>query len=153
MKSEKVAEAKPKVTLIGSEIARVGLEFIYEGPNPECEGCSVKKACHNLKPGRRYRIIGVRKTHHSCTVHLTDACAIEVVESPFRALISADMAIRNSRITFDSPCSRTSCDNFPLCNPDGAILGEKYVVAEIIGSAPGPCEKGRVLQLVELRPA
>ncbi len=153
MKSEKAAEQKPRVTLIGSEIAKVGLEFIYEGLLPECEGCSVKKACHNLKPGRKYRIVGVRKTSHACSVHYNDACAIEVVEAPVRALVSADMAIRDTRIAFDSSCSRQDCENFPLCNPDGVIQGEKYVVAEVVGSAPGACDRGRRLQLVDLRGA
>ncbi len=151
MKSEKTAEPKPRVTLIGCEIARVDLEFIYEGPLPECEGCSVRKACHNLHPGRKYRIVGVRKTRHPCSVHHNEACAVEVVESPVRALIGADMAIRNTRIVFDGSCTRKGCENFCLCNPDGAIPGERYVVADIIGNAPAPCEKGRILQLVDLR--
>ncbi|HOS81447.1 MAG TPA: UPF0179 family protein [Methanolinea sp.] len=153
MKSEKAAEQKPRVTLIGSTIARVGLEFIYEGPLPECDGCSVKKACHNLQKGRKYRIVGVRKTRHACSVHHQDACAIEVVEAPVRALISADMAIRNTRIVFETSCTRQNCENFSLCNPEGVIPGEKYVVAEVIGSAPGACERGWKLQLVELRAA
>ncbi|MDI9633662.1 MAG: UPF0179 family protein [Methanolinea sp.] len=151
MKSEKAPEQKAKVTLIGSEIARVGLEFVYEGSLPECGECAVRKACHNLRKGRKYRIVGVRQTRHPCTVHHGGACAVEVVEAPVRALISADMAIRNSRIVFSPPCSREACENYALCNPDGALPGEKYVVAEVAGTAPVACEKGWTLKLVELR--
>ena len=146
-----MADAKPKVTLIGTTMAIQGLEFIYEGECTECDGCPVRKACHNLKPGRKYRIVAVRKTRHPCTVHLNGVTAVEVVESSIPALINADMAIKNTRIAFERPCTRVGCEYYALCNPDGAIPGEKYVVIEVLGSAPGICEKGRNLQRVELR--
>ncbi|HII77074.1 MAG TPA: UPF0179 family protein [Methanolinea sp.] len=146
-----MAEVKPKVTLIGTTLARVDLEFIYEGECAECEGCTVRKACHNLKPGRRYRVVGVRKTHHACPLHLEGATAVEVVESSIAALVSADMAITNTRILFEPSCSRDKCEHFRLCNPEGVIPGEKYVVVRVLGNAPPGCVKGRSLQLVELR--
>lgn len=34
-----MVEAKPKVTLIGKELAKNGLEFIYEGSIAECSAC------------------------------------------------------------------------------------------------------------------
>lgn len=144
-------EAKTKVTLIGSSMARTDLEFIYEGEAPACGGCPVKKACHNLKAGRRYRIVAVRKTRHPCTVHLDGTTAVDVVEAPLPALISADMAIKNTRIVFERPCNREECEHYDLCNPDGAIQGEKYVVAEVRGSAPPGCGRGRNLQRVDLK--
>ncbi|MCU0632035.1 MAG: UPF0179 family protein [Methanolinea sp.] len=146
-----MADTKPKVTLIGTGLARIDLEFMYEGETPECDSCTVKKACHNLKAGRKYRIVGVRKAHHSCPVHLGGATTVEVVEAPIPALISADMAIKNTRITFERSCTREHCEHYGICNPEGAIPGEKYVVIQVLGSAPGNCEKGRNLQLVELR--
>ena len=149
----RLSEIKPKVTLIGTTLARVDLEFIYEGESAECEGCTVMKACHNLKPGRRYRIVGVRKTRHACPLHLDGATAVEVVESSVPALISADMAIRNTRISFEPSCTRESCEHFPLCYPDGLVPGEKYVVVQVLGNAPPGCAKGRNLQRVELRSA
>lgn len=146
-----MAEAKPKVTLIGSCMAIADLEFIYEGEAEGCESCQVRKACHNLKPGRRYRIVAVRKTHHPCTMHLGGATAVEVIESPVAALVSADMAIKNTRIVFERPCTRRDCEHYSLCNPDGVIPGEKYVVTDVLGSAPPGCEKGRALTRVELK--
>jgi uncharacterized protein (UPF0179 family) len=146
-------EAKSKVTLIGRLLARPGLEFIFEGELPECEHCRVRKACNNLQSGRKYRIISVRTTApHDCSIHEGGACAVEVVESPIVALVNADMAIMNSRITFEFSCSKEECKSFELCRPDGVIDGDRYLVGEILGNAPDICEKGRALKLVELRP-
>lgn len=148
-----MAETKPKVTLIGKELAKTGLEFIYEGPIDECGSCRLSKACNNLKKGRRYRITGVRpKTDHACAIHLNGACSVEVVDSPIPVLISVDSAIRNTRLRYEPPCSRTTCPNYELCSPPGIITGEKYVVIQVLGNNAEPCEKGRSLQLVELMP-
>ncbi len=145
-----MAEAKTKVTLIGSEIAKAGLEFIYEGAIPECGACSLRKACNNLKAGKRYKVVGVRKTKHDCMVHLNGASAVEVTEAAVPALIHADMAIKNTRISFESGCGQTGCEGYVLCHPDGAIEGEKYTVTDVKGNAPTACEKGRALKLVDL---
>ena len=83
-----MAQVKPKVTLIGTELASTGMEFIYMGQLQECEGCKVVKACNNLHAGKRYRIVGLRPARHECMVHRNGACAVEVVESPVPALVS-----------------------------------------------------------------
>jgi uncharacterized protein len=145
-----VGEAKTKVTLIGSEIAKAGLEFIYEGAIPECGACSLRKACNNLKAGKRYRVVGVRKATHDCPVHFNGASAVEVVDAAVPALIHADMAIKNTRISFECTCSQTGCEGYLLCHPDGAVEGEKYTVAAVKGNAPNTCEKGKALKLVDL---
>ena len=145
-----MAEAKPKVTLIGSVLAQPGLEFIYEGAIPECGACSVRKACNNLKAGKRYRITGVRPTHHCCPVHMDDAFVVEVVEAPIAALINADMAIKNGRILYESPCTKSGCASYTLCHPDGVTEGEKYTVTEVLGNPPEACERGRTMKLVHL---
>ena len=147
-----MAEVKPKVTLIGKELAKNGLEFIYEGTITECSPCKLNKACNNLKKGRRYRIVGVRPAEHSCLVHLNGTRSVEVVESAIPALLSADMAIRNTKIKFESSCTRDQCPNYPFCHPDGIIEREKYIIADVIGNPPERCEKGRGLQFVELMP-
>ncbi len=145
-----MAETKSKVTLIGKELAKTGLEFIYEGSIDDCGSCRLSKACNNLKKGRRYRIVAVRPTEHMCLVHLNGACSIEVVDSPIPALINADKAIKNTRIRHEFSCSKTACQNYDLCSPPGILEGEKYIVSEVFGKNPDVCEKGRSLQLVEL---
>ena len=148
-----MTETKTKVTLMGTVLAKPNLEFIYEGEVAECNTCKVKKACHNLQKGRKYRIVTVRSTHHDCAVHLNGATAVEVMEAPVTALINADMAMINSKIKPELSCNKSDCRSFPLCRPDGVTEGEKYIVVDVLGNASDICEKGRALKLVELRPA
>ena len=138
---------------MGTVLAKPNLEFIYEGEVAECETCKVKKACHNLQKGRKYRIVTVRSTHHDCAVHLNGATAVEVMEAPITALINADMAMINSKIKPELSCNKSDCRSFPLCRPDGIVDGEKYIVVDVLGNASDICDKGRALKLVELRPA
>ncbi len=149
-----MAREKTKVTLIGAALARAGLEFVYEGSTcAECENCKVRKVCHNLQPGKKYRVVAIRSnTRHDCLVHHEAAVAVDVMEAPIVALISADMAIANSKISYEFSCPRTACRSYRLCHPDGIIEGEKYIVGEVLGNAPDLCERGRPLKLVELRP-
>jgi uncharacterized protein (UPF0179 family) len=143
---------KSKITLIGTTLARPGLEFVYQGALPACDHCKVRKACNNLRVGRKYRILSVRNTRHDCQIHLNGACAVECAESPVVALIGADMAIVNSRILFECACTRTDCKAYDLCSPDGIVEGDRYLVKEVLGNPPAPCAKGRAMKLVELRP-
>jgi uncharacterized protein (UPF0179 family) len=148
-----MSETKTKVTLVGTVLAKPNVEFIYEGDVAECTSCKVKKACHNLQKGRKYRIVTVRATHHECPVHLNGATAVEVIEAPVTALINADMAIINSKIKPELSCNKSDCRSYPLCRPDGVTDGEKYIVVDVLGNASDICSKGRALKLVELRPA
>lgn len=146
-------DTKTKVTLMGTVLAKQGVEFIYEGESAECDTCKVKKACNNLQKGRKYRIVSVRTTHHECPVHLNGATAVEVMEAPISALISPEMAIINSKIKLEIACNKADCRSFALCRPEGVVEGEKYIVTDVLGNAPDICEKGRPLKLVEIRPA
>ena len=148
-----MTDTKTKVTLIGTVYAKQGFEFIYEGEAPACDTCKVKKACHNLTKGRKYRIVTIRTTHHECPVHLNGANAVEVMEAPVTALVSAEMAIINSKIRFEPSCNKSDCRSYDLCHPDGIVEGEKYIVADVLGNAPDICDKGRSLKLVELKSA
>ncbi len=148
-----MADGKTKVTLVGTVLARQGIEFIYEGELPACDSCKVKKACNNLQIGRKYRIVTVRSTHHECAVHLNGATAVEVTDAPITMLITSEMAIINSRIKPEISCNKSDCRSFSLCRPEGVVNGEKYTVTDVIGNAPDICEKGRALKLVEIRPA
>ncbi|HDR73554.1 MAG TPA: UPF0179 family protein [Methanoculleus sp.] len=148
-----MSQTKIKVTLIGTHLARPGLEFVYEGALPECRGCKVNKVCNNLQPSKRYQIVSVRNsTRHECRVHAGGACAVEVIESPVLALIPAEKAIVNSKILFEHGCNRESCKGYDLCCPEGAVQGEYYLVGEVLGNPPVECERGRALKMVELRP-
>jgi uncharacterized protein (UPF0179 family) len=149
-----MADGKTKITLIGALIAVKGTEFVYQGPHAACDGCKVFKVCNNLQKGRRYRIVSVRtSTLHPCRLHEGGVYAVEVEEAPIVMLIAAEKGIVNSTLQLEYTCRNDGCKSYELCHPDGAIEGERYVVGEILGSAPEPCEKGRNLKLAELRPA
>jgi hypothetical protein len=148
-----MAETKNKVTLVGTVLAKPGIEFIYEGEAAECNTCKVKKACNNLVKGHRYRIVTVRSTHHDCSVHLNGATAVEVMDAPVTMLINAEMAMPDSKVKIEFSCNKTDCRSYPLCRPDGVVEGEKYIVADVIGNASDICDKGRMLKLVDIRPA
>ena len=109
-----MVETKTKVTLVGTVLAKPGIEFVYEGESTECGTCKVKKACNNLVKGHRYRIITVRSTHHDCAIHFNGATAVEVMEAPVTMLISADMAMVNSRIKVEFSCNKADCKS--LCS-------------------------------------
>jgi hypothetical protein len=81
---------------------------------------------------------------------MNDAIVVEVVEAPIAALINADMAIKNGRIQYESPCMKTGCTSYILCHPDGVSEGEKYTVTEVLGNPPEGCERGRAMKLVHL---
>jgi len=147
-----MTEAKTKVTLVGTVLAKPGVEFVYEGEVAECGTCKVKKACNNLTKGHRYRIVTVRSTHHECIIHLNGATAVEVIDAPATMLINADMAMMNSRVKIEFSCNKTDCRSFSLCHPDGVVEGEKYIIAEVVGNAPDICDKGRALKMVEIKP-
>lgn len=148
-----MAETKPKVTLIGRCLAETGLEFVYEGQVADCQTCKLLKVCHNLQPGKKYQVVGIRKnTDQDCPIHRDGICAVEVIEAPVVTLIPADRAIVNSTVRYEQACTKTDCRSYPLCHPDGILEGEKYLVAKVLGNAPDVCEKGRNLKLVELRP-
>ncbi len=148
-----MADAKTKVTLVGTVLAKQGTEFIYEGEAAGCDTCKVKKACNNLQIGRRYRILSVRPTHHECAIHLNGTTAVEVIEAPIKALINPDMAIVNSKIRIDLSCSKSDCLSYSLCRPEGVTDGEKYTITCVLGNASDTCAKGRALKLVEIKPA
>ncbi|HET6581057.1 MAG TPA: UPF0179 family protein [Methanoregula sp.] len=147
-----MSEIKTKVTLVGTVLAKQGVEFIYEGEAADCNSCKVKKACNNLQVGRKYRIVSVRSTHHECMVHLDGATAVEVMEAPVTALINADMAMVNSKIKVDLSCNKSDCRSYSLCRPDGVVDGEKYIVTDVLGNASDICPKGRALKLVDIKP-
>ena len=146
-------DERTKITLIGKALAREGAEFVYKGEVYECEGCRLKKVCHNLLPRRRYRIVGVRTaTLHSCPVHMDGAFTVEVVEATVPAAVSAERTILNSTIVYGPGCTQSDCIHFDLCNPEGIVPDEGYRIAEIDNGTIISCELGKRVKRVLLSP-
>ncbi len=141
------------ITLIGVGLAKVGTEFVFNGPMNECETCKLKNTCLNLSVGRRYKITAVRgNTKHDCALHDNGVKAIEVVEPPSVAAIDPKNAFVGSKILYKQhECSNLDCAIYDLCHPEGVIPDQKYVICAVLGDVRDKCTEGRQLKLVELK--
>ncbi len=109
-------ELDATITLIGTRLAKVGNEFVFNGPIVECENCRLKNTCINLNKGSRYRIVGLRDgVMHDCAIHDTGVVAVEVIEAPIGAAIESRKAFVGSKIVFDRPmCQEKDCSQYLL---------------------------------------
>ncbi|MCD5426008.1 MAG: UPF0179 family protein [Methanosarcinaceae archaeon] len=70
-----------KTTLIGTKLAKVGLDFIYEGNLCECGDCNLKRVCMNLEEYAKYKITNIKdKVLYDCIVHDESVVAVEVLK-------------------------------------------------------------------------
>lgn len=148
-----MSEAATQITLIGTKLATIGMEFIFNAPSPECETCKLRNTCTNLESGRRYRILGIRgELIHECPIHEAGVRAVEVTESPIIAAIDARKAFAGSKTVLEPPkCERYECTMYELCHPVGLKEGDRCTIVDLAGEAPEECEIGNKLKLVELR--
>lgn len=137
------------ITLIGKELAKKNLEFIYLGPSQECRDCKLRNACLNLEAGRRYKIKAVRETSHECKIHEGGVKAVEVERVPITAALPAGMAVEGSTIKFSpADCGNIGCSHYTLCSPPGIKPGTKYKILKINGDVK--CPEGKSLKSVLL---
>ncbi|OYT61308.1 hypothetical protein B6V01_005665 [Methanosarcinales archaeon ex4572_44] len=93
-----MANLNSTITLIGTRLAKIGNEFIFYGPTPDCGDCKLKNTCNNLEPGNKYKITGVRNGQvHACAVHDTGVYAVEVIPAPTTALVESKMVFNGSK--------------------------------------------------------
>jgi uncharacterized protein len=140
------------ITLIGKRLAKPGTEFIYRGPQPECEKCKLTKVCLNLDKNKKYRVIAVRSgSEHECFLHDTSVRAVEAAPCPIVVAIESRKAFNGSKLTYEEPECEKTCTSYGVCHPPGLISGEKYTISEVLDETPGPCLKGLILKKVELK--
>ena len=147
-----MAKGNASITLIGVGVAKIGTEFVFNGPVNECETCKLKNTCLNLDVGRRYRIVTVRgNVKHDCALHDLGVKAVEVVESPSIVAIDAKNAFVGSKILYkQNECEVFDCKIYELCHPDG-VREERLTISAVLGDAPQACPGGKSLKLVELK--
>ncbi len=144
-----------KVTLIGTRLADVGREFVYQGESTACEGCPYRKQCLNLTEGTRYRIEDVRENAQTleCAVHDGGVRAVEVEPASVPANVTAKSAYAGSKASLEGPCPHTDCPSHEYCVPEGAEFDTEYRIAEVLGDPPHDfCVLDRDLTLVEFAP-
>ena len=145
-----------KVTLIGTRLADVGREFVYDGETDLCEGCSYRGQCLNLEAGGKYRITAVRENAQTlpCAVHDDGVTAVEVEPARITATVPSSHAYAGSKASLAGPCPHTDCPSHEFCVPDGASFDEEYRIESVVGAPPHEyCMLDRDLTLVEFERA
>ncbi|GAB6880305.1 UPF0179 family protein [Halorubrum gandharaense] len=140
------------VTLIGSRLADVGREFVYDGESAACEGCPYRGQCLNLSEGTRYRVTGVRENAQTldCAVHDAGVRAVEVEPAPVPANVPSKAAYAGSKTALEGPCPHTECPSHQYCVPAGADFDEERLVQQVLGDPPHDhCALDRDLTLVQ----
>ena len=143
------------VTLVGTRLAEVGEEFVYNGEAEGCAGCPYRDQCLNLTEGRRYRITEVRESGQTldCAVHDTGVRAIEVEPASIRVNVPTKGAYAGSKASLAGPCPHTDCPSHPYCVPKGAEFDTEYRIEKIVGDPPHDyCILDRDLTMVEFEP-
>jgi len=144
-----------QLTLIGTRLARVGQEFVYQGEADACEGCPYRDQCLTLTTGRKYRVVSVRENASvlDCGVHDTGVQAVEVEPASVTANVASRGAFAGSKASLEGPCPYTECPSHEFCEPAGADFDKEYRIAEVLGDPPHDyCMLDRDLTLVEFAP-
>ncbi|MCS7120110.1 MAG: UPF0179 family protein [Nitrososphaerota archaeon] len=151
--SIKGRECKLIITLISRSQARIGLEFLFQGPSVKCSGCEYRKVCiGSIKPGRIYRIVNMRNKILHCPLTDADMQVVEVAAAERPAAILAKYAIRSAIIEFKRPdCTGIMCENHELCNPVGLSDGDRCEIISVMESLH--CPSGLALKKALLLPS
>ncbi len=123
-----------KISLIGIDLAKEGLEFRFVGPLVGCAECRIKNVCFNLEPGRKYRITKVRDKENPCFVYDQDKVStIEVEELPEYVNLQAGRKLQEgSSVTMKSmDCDHFTCPHIETCNLTHMREGSKVTIKKV----------------------
>lgn len=132
------------ITLIGKELAKKGLSFIYYGPEEECGSCRFKASCiGNLEENRKYTITEVRDNEQKCPIHESEKVVPVTIErADIEILTNSKSVFEGSTFTFEAPDCSDDCKFYDECLPEGLIDGDKCTVIKNNGKHDGECKKG-----------
>ena len=123
-----------KISLIGLDLAREGLEFTFTSPLQICSECRVRNVCFSLEPGRAYKITKVREKEHPCIVFRGDKVkTIEVEEADETMNLKYGLSLQEgSTVTAKSiNCDYLTCPNIEGCNILNGKEGRKATITSI----------------------
>ncbi len=148
-----MVEVDTTITLIGSRLAKEGMEFIFEGESNECNKCKLKSTCLNLEKGRKYKVLRIKTPSvHECFLHDGGVIAVEVVRSSVVAILDSRKAIKGAKISYEPPkCRDVPDDMYDLFFPEGLRTGDKCTIIEILDNIEGREICGSPLKKVELQ--
>jgi uncharacterized protein (UPF0179 family) len=140
------------ITLIGTNLAQKGLEFVHCGGAPSCVKCRFKNTCiDTLEEGRIYQITEVKDTQHPCPLHEGGKVKVVVVEkSPIKVLIDSKIAFEGSNILFNPVECDNGCIEKDLFKPEGLFEGDRCKIVKNLGKSQMKCSDGMDLSLVLL---
>ncbi len=139
---------KKMITIVSSEVAKEGYEFVFLGPENECKNCRLKNVCVGLRVGGRYRIVGVRDKEHDCKLVNGPGRVVDVEEMPFYVAVEKKKAIEDAIVSPEiTDCSHVGCENYPVCHPLALDRDEKLKIVGLSGKME--CRAG--LDLVKAR--
>ncbi|WP_297215428.1 UPF0179 family protein [Thermoplasma sp.] len=141
----------PKISLIGSSIAKEGLEFVFAGPLTACSDCRVKNVCFNLEQGHRYKVTKVREQVNPCIIFNGDKVnTVEVEELEDYVNVQESKRIQEGAIISlkSMNCDYITCPNIEKCNlyyfkPDTKVM-VKSIGKEI------SCPKGYKMKQISI---
>ena len=141
------------ITLIGKDLAREGVNFIFYGPAKECESCRFKSSCiDSLERNRKYTIKNVRDNEQTCPIHAENQVVpVEIDRATITLLSSSKNIFEGSTYNYEpTDCDNKDCEYYDYCFPEGLIKGDKCIIVKNYGKHIGECEKGYSLNKITL---
>lgn len=140
-----------KISLIGADLAKEGLEFTFVEPLKECTECRIKNVCFNLEQGMSYRITGVREKENPCLIFNKEKVNTIEVE-PLNDFLNAQNGMKlQEGSTFKAislECDYITCPNIETCNLIHIKNGKKAKILSIGDKVD--CPKGLDLRKVSV---
>ncbi|MFG1460852.1 MAG: UPF0179 family protein [Thermoplasmataceae archaeon] len=140
-----------KISLIGQDLAKEGLEFEFVGPLVGCSPCAIRNVCFNLEPGKNYRITKVRDKLNNCFVFRGDKVkTVEVEEIGTTLTMQFGRSLQEgSTVTTRSiKCDYITCKYIETCNLMHMKEGRKVNVKKLVERVE--CPKGFDIRKVEV---
>jgi len=141
-----------KISLIGVDLAKEGMEFTFVTPLVGCAECRIKNVCFNLDPGRTYRVTSVREKRNPCFVFNKDQVATVEVEEvqEYLNMQYGRKLQEGSTVTAKSmECDHYTCPNIERCNMSFMREGSKATITKIEEKLD--CPKGYNMRKVAVK--
>ena len=139
------------ITLIGKDLAQIGVEFVYLGPAEECENCRFKSSCvDSLELNRKYVITDVKDNEQKCPVHSQNiVIPVEIERAQIDVLTTSKNIFEGSTFTYNAPKCEEYCEFHDSCFPEGLMENDKCIVIKNQGKHK-ECKKGYALNKLTL---
>lgn len=131
------------ITLIGKDLAKKGLSFIFYGSTEQCEKCRFKASCvDSLEVGRKYTIKEIKDIEQKCEIHDEELVkSVEVELSDIESFIDSKKVFEGSTTIYNPINCDIGCIFREFCLPEGLIKNDKCTIVKNLGKHEGVCGK------------